>query len=150
MGPDTTFEELNQTISGATNRANPVTIELICAMPILFQDEILIDERYFVLKPANGFDNCTLDGQKMTRFFRAGALGGFSPSYNVKFVDLEFTRGFDEGILGSGSGQGLGGAIFLSAPGTASALNDYVADFTRCDFTDNEAIGAGSVRHSIF
>jgi hypothetical protein len=92
--PDTTFDELNQTITGATNQSDPVMIELICAEPIVFDDEIIIDDKYFVLKPANGFDKCVLDGNQMTRFFRAGSiLGGGAQSYNVKFLDLTFMRG---------------------------------------------------------
>jgi hypothetical protein len=93
--PDTTFDELNQTITGATNQSDPVMIELICAEPIVFDDEIVIDDKYFVLKPANGFDKCVLDGNQMTRFFRAGPsiLGGGAQSYNVKFLDLTFMRG---------------------------------------------------------
>jgi hypothetical protein len=118
------------------NQSDPVMIELICAEPIVFDDEIVIDDKYFVLKPANGFDKCVLDGNQMTRFFRAGPsiLGGGAQSYNVKFLDLTFMRGRTTAPVASGSTNG--GAINLYA----ASVDKCMIDFTNCDFIDNEAI----------
>lgn len=114
-----TETELQDAVSSANNRSEPVTFINLCAEMITITSQIYLENKNIELKCLlpNTNKKCTLDAQKISRHF-------LIEDSNILFNNIIFINGFVPD-------NDFGGSL--------SILNESAVDIIECDFFSNTA-----------